>query len=215
MKRRDSLKLFGGLLASSLLTGCVSAPHLTNKLFQEETYEETFTNVYLTTDDKKLIVMTKKYHYIFDVSYALLVALKTELHSAINGLLSDMHIDGDNNASLAIELNVKADATAIQRSLAVGAGFKPRSDSNPQLRYKQELAGVRYLAGNFKVPANALSLNKPYSIKVHAQLNPGQKAARMLVTPITLTADGAILLGTVAVYAVMIPVILLFSNWDH
>lgn len=218
MKRRESIKLIGGLLVSGLVSGCalvgeVADPKLTNNLFKPETYTETFSTIYLTTDDKKLIVITPKYHYVFDISYALLVSLKTELHSAVTGYLGDMQVDGENRATIDVTLTVDDKATALQRGMATAAGFTTQGKRDPRPTYSQTLTGVRYLAGNFQPPANALNLNKSYSVKVHAQLTKGQKAGRMLLSPITLTADGVMMLGNAALFAIMVPVLLPLTHW--
>jgi hypothetical protein len=218
MKRRESIKLMVGLLVGGLVSGCAvmhetADPKLTNNMFKADTYTEVFSTIYLSTDDKKLVVMTPRYHYIFDVSYPLLVALKTELHSSITGYLGDMHIDGENRATINVTLTVDDKATALQRGMATAAGFTTQGKRDPRPTYSQALIGVRYLAGNFQPPATALNLNKSYSVKVHAQLREGQKASRILLTPITLTADGVMMLGNAVLFAIMVPVLLPLTHW--
>lgn len=56
------------------------------------------------------------------------------------------------------------------------------------------MQGARYSAANFSMPAGTKPLNKPYRVEVREALPNGAREALVGMTPLTVAADGALIL---------------------
>ncbi len=220
MERRQFIKLISAAVGAGMLSGCETFGDsadagFTKSLFKEKSYDEQLSKIYLSGDDKKLIVIATEYHYIFDVPKPLLTTLKTSLHQFVTGTLGEMSVDGNNKTSINVGLVLKKDAPEAEQKIALDSGFARTGSDKKTISFNQDLHGVRYSSGGAKPPADSVKLNKHYTVHVSATLSKGQKAGKMLLTPLTITADGAVILGSILAAAVIIPTYLIFYKYDH
>ena len=220
MERRQFIKLISVAVGAAALSSCelaqdIAEPSLTKGLFKEESYYENLSKIYLSGDDKKLIVISTKYHYIFDIPKALVATFKTSLHQFVTGTLGEMIVDGNNKTSINVGLVLKKEAPETEQKIALDSGFIRAGSDKKTIFFNQDLHGVRYSSGGVKPPADSVALNKNYTVHVSAKLSKGQKAGKLLLTPLTITADGAVMLGAILAAAVIIPTYLIFYKYDH
>jgi len=84
--------------------------------------KETISSVLITTDEKRLVAMTSRYHYVFDIPPPLLAAIKGSFHPYVRAEFSEFHVDMVGTASGTVSLTVSSapdDAVAS----AIEAGF--------------------------------------------------------------------------------------------
>jgi hypothetical protein len=60
------------------------------------------------------------------------------------------------------------------------------------------LEGMRYSAENFPLPAKTQAFTRPYVVTIREQESSSRLAGKILLTPITVAADGALILGGLA-----------------
>jgi hypothetical protein len=76
-----------------------------------------------------------------------------------------------------------------------------------KLTLQIELNGIRYLAGQIKIPEDQTKLMSEYNISVElSEVSSSTrliaKSTRILLTPIALVGDGAFTIGMIPIYAV-------------
>jgi hypothetical protein len=135
----------------------------------DTTSKESVSAVLISSDDKKLVVITSQFHYVFDAPSPLVQTLKGTLHPFVHCTLSQFHVDINGKASGTISLLIPnspnlALSPLINAALsnAVAAGFT-RTSSGAE--YITMLHGDRYSAGDVQ-PAKQYQLNKTYEIEV-------------------------------------------------
>ena len=207
---RRNFMTFGTVAALGGLSACADPnKFITQNLFANHRYVESVSSLLISSDDKNIVVITEKYHYIFDAPPDMVAALKAPFHRSIEGSLGTLFIAGSGAASIRYELLLKDAATPQERDQALAAGFQARGKASDTLSIRGELHGTRYESGGVQPPAQSpLRLNRTYEISVNAELSPAEKYGRALLTPITVTADGAMVLGAVAVGIVLMPVMI-------
>lgn len=193
--------LTGGLLALiSQLPGCI-----TSILHADHKYEETVSSVLIASDGKSLALLGDKYHYILDTPEELTSTLNSPLRKKLEAHIGTVKIDKHNNIDAWLSLNEGEHFTAADRDAALQLGFEP--DYEKKLKLSYDLTGKRYRAGKFQPPSNLLQLDKTYSVEIVAEQLTTETLVRAPLTPITVAADGAVLMGTVMLLPVLIPLL--------
>lgn len=205
MKRRDFLlAMTAGI--TPLLSGCLP---LTEKLLKDSpgtterpTYTETVSTFLITSDGKKLVVLGDGYHYVFNAPPSLIQTLQASFRPLISANLSGFSLT-DNEVSGQYELTLDPKASDEHRAAARKIGFEMSTDGSMVLR--DTLNGTRYNAQHFNSVAIKNRFNKTYRVEVSESTAGGGPGAKILLTPVTLAADGVlVLVGT----AVLIPLLL-------
>jgi hypothetical protein len=183
--------LLSALIAVLALTGCA-----THSLFEEiksveyKEYEETVSQILTVPDGKQVAVLGEKYHYIFDTDGALIKAIASELHPGLTAKFGSVDVDRKGHIIAYLDLRLeKGSEQSIAQAKA--AGFIA---DNKGWYKSYSLEGTRYLAGKFTLPEQMQKLNQTYTIKVREAQPIGGKAALALLTPLTVTADGVVIL---------------------
>jgi hypothetical protein len=184
MERKEFLK--GALSSLTLLsaTGCLTA-----KLYETREYDETAFAFVVTEDGSRLAVLGEKYHYIFDdISPSLKQILLSPLNlrTVVVADLADFYVR-DNVVTGNYTLSLSDQASDEQRRSAIDAGFVI-----PELTLSGHLKGVRYSAEGFPPTAQMQEFARKYVVSIGEQQS---TAAKILLTPVTVAADGALILG--------------------
>jgi hypothetical protein len=185
MKRREFLS--GGLSSLVVLstTGC-----FTPKLYEQHKYDETSTSFYVTEDGSKVVVLGDKYHYIFDeVSPSLknILLSPLELRQVVIADLSNFYVRRDNVVTGDYTISLSSRASEEQRKSALDAGFV-----SPGPTLSGQLKGLRYSTEGFAATAQTQKFSQPYVVSIEEE---GSMVAKILLTPIAVTADGVLILG--------------------
>ncbi len=197
-----TLALIGATLTLSIaLSGCV-----TSWLYEDHVeYEENISSVLISQDKKKIVVIGRKYHYIFDAPTTLVNTLESPIHNKVQAYFSgDFIVDASDHINGLLELRLDEKATDSERSIARSIGIK-NSNYFRALSWSSELAGTRYSAQEFTGDTSFYKLNRPYSVRIKGERSAILKAMRVPLTPITVGADGVLILAGVILAPVAIP----------
>jgi hypothetical protein len=183
------------LLACSIvaLGGVAGCGGLTDALFTKANaydhrdYTETVDYILITTDGKKIIFIGPKYHYIFDAPAHFQEMMASPLHAKMTAQFHGFFVDYNANVRGSITLKI-ADPDQNDLALMKAYEFSGYQDTTIQLQ------GTRYAADNFKMPSNLQALNRPYEVSVREELPTQSNKPLVLLTPLTLAADGVLFL---------------------
>lgn len=195
--RRKTLKILTSIGGAHILTACV-----TRKLFEDRTYGERVSSVLISKDERKLVILTKDYHYVFDATPMIVSTLKGAFHQSISANFGTLVVNPSGAVSISFKLSLAKEASDADKQEAIRAGYL--QTKNGGIYTEGELRGVRYAAGGVVPPELPTQLNKEYLISVVIRQGPGEKAAKTLLTPITVTTDGVLILAGIPLLAIMV-----------
>ncbi|MBD3618633.1 MAG: hypothetical protein HUJ28_04105 [Chromatiales bacterium] len=167
------------------LSGC------TAELYRRKEYKEEVSSVLFTEDMKKIVVIGRGYHYIFDAPEALVHSLRSNLHAKMHARFYpfDVHADQRITGKLSLLIDVELSAEEVEQAMSLG--FKPRVESGYVLH--MELSGIRYDSGGIQATAPSQRLNKTYTVSVSVDHTAMGYAKRAALTPVTVAADGVLM----------------------
>lgn len=167
------------------LSGCTEA------LYRKTEYKDVVSSVLFTEDMKKIVIIGKDYHYIFDAPEALVRSLRSSLHARMHASFYPFDVHTDQHITGKLSLLIDEGLSAEEVEQAMGLGFKPRKNGG----YFQyiELSGTRYDSGGIQATAPSQRLNKTYTITVRVDHTASDYAARAVLTPVTVAADGVLM----------------------
>ncbi|AYQ38359.1 hypothetical protein CVS37_09765 [Burkholderia lata] len=195
MKRRTLLTA-GAIIVAAGLTGC------TAMLFEDGRYEETVDRFLVSEDGKKFVVLGKKYHYIFDMPEHLGAVLASPYRKSINAALYGFVAQGSKiSGKFSLQLS-RTNMTDDDWNRALEDGFTKRGSDG--LEMGGALEGSRYLADGFAQGKTWSSFAHSYKIEVTDRITTAGKAVRLLATPVTLAADGVMMVGAVVLSPVIV-----------
>ena len=199
MNRRQILSI--GLCSAVLpLSGC-----FTTRLHEDTLYSEKIGGVFISSDKKILAIIGTKYHYILDAPAAILAALDPILHSSIAGAeFNSFVVTGDNRLTGTVTLTTRGQLSEQQEKFAAQAGFT--RDRYDKMRAKVQVQGTRYRAKPTE-PLALEKLNREYYVGIREKPSLLESGYRVAVTPITIAADGALVIGIVALSPLWIPLL--------
>ncbi|WP_175873849.1 hypothetical protein [Burkholderia sp. BCC0397] len=181
--------LAAGVAASSLaLSGC-----FTPKLYKNDAYSEYVSAFMMTEDGKKLVVLGTRYHYIFDLPAQLRPVLLSGYRKSVRSTFEGFHASGG-SVTGHYRIVLPKDASDDDRRAASADGFA----SEPAgLVLEGDIDGKRYSTEGFveKDKAAAQPFNRPYSVYIKESPSVVGMGLRILATPITVAADGVLVLG--------------------
>lgn len=213
LQRRKMLGWMGaaavGATAMSL-EGCVTA-----RLYEDTRYAETFSAMYITQDRRQIVILGPRFHYIFDAPFEMPRLVQSELHADLRASFDGFVVASDQTITGTYKLVLnrgKGGYRPEQASQAETLGM--RSDSGGQLALSGSLKGRRYAAG--QAPAGdqqATALNRSYTVSIREQPTVGGAMGRLALTPVTVAADGVLMLTAM----VLTPFVLAqwFANCNH
>jgi hypothetical protein len=195
--RRQWLKASGALALSPLMAGCV-----TQALFKNHEYDESVSSVLISSDRKHLVFVGKDYHYIFDTPDVLVATLDAPFHHSVSGQLRDFHVKANGEITGDFSLILSVQVPEDEKRMALAQGYRKSEFRAGEhagqyaCEYEGRLVGTRYRSNGVQA-GTSRQLNHAYSVHVSAEQTGGEKAALALLTPITVTADGVLILGAV------------------
>ncbi|WP_236204099.1 hypothetical protein [Pseudomonas protegens] len=187
---KGTVMALGAAVAGSL-GGC-----LTSRLYESrasnEVYTETVSQFYITADAKSFVILGKQYHYFVMVDPELLKAIKSDLHGKMQAEFSQILVNAWQNLEGELVLRIpgldQLDAQQIDAAQALG--FVVARSQNALL-HRYAIRGSRFESKRdiSAYPANAL--NSTYILNFSAYREKS-KVGQVLLTPVTLTADGVL-----------------------
>lgn len=204
-KERRLFLLSGGLGVAAILSGC------TARLYANTQYTETISSILISQDNKKIVVIGMSYHYVFDAPDVLIRTLTSSFHKSVKGDLSGFTIDSSNAITGDYLLKIEKEASEQEKLEAIAVGFVK---SGEDLIFNGKLNGFRYSAGGIiggmRESKDSLRLNKIYTVKIFTKQSTGEKVEKLLLTPVTVAADGVLLIGMIPLIAAfgLIPILM-------
>jgi len=177
MNRREFIGHSALSLTFAGVSSCVTSD-------EWRTYHESVSSVLISSDDSKLVVMTPRYHYIFDATPSVIRTLKGTFHPYVKATFGGFRVFKTGSTLGTVTL-ILSNAPTEAVGEAVAAGFEPDPKGAELVVSVQ---GQRYRAGSVK-PASPYSLNKSYDIEVTSE----QSEAHLSETPIKLVGGGLVL----------------------
>ncbi|MDS9877827.1 hypothetical protein RMI40_23600 [Pseudomonas protegens] len=187
---KGTVMALGAAVAGSL-GGC-----LTSRLYESrasnEVYTETVSQFYITADAKSFVILGKQYHYFVMVDPELLKTIKSDLHGKMQAEFSQILVNAWQNLEGELVLRIpgldQLDAQQIDAAQALG--FVVARSQNALL-HRYAIRGSRFESKRdiSAYPANAL--NSTYILNFSAYREKS-KVGQVLLTPVTLTADGVL-----------------------
>ena len=201
---RRKLLFVGGLAAIPLSMGCITASVMSGGS-NYDNYSEKVSSVLLSADGKTLAVIGKEFHYLFDAPEPLKAVLQPELRGIVDASFNSFKVEGNQRIAGTYFLRIGKNASAEQKEKALAAGFK--ASPSGELHFNGSLSGTRYAANGIEATAASQKLNKEYTITVMVEKSAGSKAAsttgKILLTPITLAADGVLIIAAVPLLLIL------------
>ena len=191
-----SFLIFGG--------ACFTSALYDNPAEDTRNFVEEVSTFLITQDGKSLIVAGKQHHYIFAINDTLKFILNWSEKKRIKTAFQNFAIRSNQSVSgmYTLTVNDGQDLAPEIKKLLLSKGFSENKSQNT-LEHHGWLQGTRYLADKFKMPA-AMQLNQKYSINM-TEYQPSASAIvkRILLTPLAVAADGALIVigGGLAVMA--------------
>ncbi len=189
--------------ATLSLEGC-----MTTQLHEPKYYTETFSAMYITQDQKQIVILGPRYHYIFQAPAELVRLVQSELHADLRASFDDFEVAADQTITGRYDLSLslgKASLTPEKEALAQALGMAPRVRG--EWTTKGTLKGQRYAAGDAHRGSEAMTpLNRSYSVSIREQPTAGEAMAKIALTPVTVAVDGALMIAAV----VLLPFALVF-----
>jgi len=184
--------LIAAPIAMAPLAGC-----MTSRLLKDEPkqYSEEVTSVMISEDATRLVVFTEKHHYVFDANALVVATLRSTFRPSVRAAFGTLRIDSSGELAVPVELTLPASASDSDKRMAIEKGYSPTSEGG--VRAEVLLKGTKYTAGTVTPARSAIALNQTYKVKVLEEPSTAEKAGRVLLTPITLAADGVLLIGAV------------------
>ncbi|AFQ48268.1 hypothetical protein GEM_1843 [Burkholderia cepacia GG4] len=171
-------------------------------LFEDGRYEETVERFLVSEDGKKFVVLGKKYHYIFDMPEHLGAVLASSYRKSIQAALYGFVAQGSKISGEYRLVLARAGVTDDDWARAQTDGFTKYHVGESSM--DGTLNGSRYLADGFAQGKTWSSFSRAYTIQVDDRLTTGDKAVRVLATPVTLAADGVMMIGAVVLFPVIV-----------
>ena len=185
------------LIAILIITNLSSC---TKMLWKKNSYVDKFKNVLNTKDGKKIVILGKKYHYVFnDDSLVLNQLLYWENNSKLTienyslQVIESNKIIGSIILKTKVENNLDNALNEDEKSFLQKLGFTNSASNEAILTKKIEVSGFRYTPkSDVNYDTNSTS-NKEFKIKVEVEDNILDKARKIALTPITVVSDGVII----------------------
>jgi hypothetical protein len=202
-----NIVIFFAVLCFLIFGGACFTPELyRGTAFETHNFTEEISSFLITQDEQQLIVIGKQNHYVFAANDTLKFILGWSENQRVKASFYNFVITEKQTVSGRYELSVNTgqDLSDATKKLLISKGF---SESIPQKRlfYNGSLEGTRYLANNIKLP-ETMQFHQKYSIEMSEyQPSTSQTVKRILLTPLALAADGALLLGGIPLLLLAIP----------
>lgn len=187
--QRSRIKILAGI-PFLLLSACATS-------YSTMTYKESFSSILISEDQKKIVILGEKFHYVFDVPERLPEFLSSPLRPSLSARFSHVSVEEDGHIEGYLNLFLPFDyrkATEEQKALAGKLGMTVVKS----LVYSAEemhLKGQRFLANQATVPTGTSTpLNRTYIAEIYESPTKAEVYARLNPSPVQRAADGALLL---------------------
>ncbi|SEB13561.1 hypothetical protein SAMN05660964_03747 [Thiothrix caldifontis] len=160
----------------------------TNALHSSKNVSTEKINSFLITPDKAtLVVAGEQHHFIFPLNEPLKSVLQWNGRAKLTPTFDKFTVNAGQSVSGSYTLQADVGKLTVEEhQFLTQRGFSQQGNT---VAYRANIQGTRYLAGSVKVPQTAF-FRQPYELTVAAPDGIADTAAKIALTPLTLTADG-------------------------
>jgi hypothetical protein len=165
-------------------------------------YQEDISSILITEDGKQLVILGNKYHYVLKAPPNLSEILRSPISKHVVAKIPPLLVTEDGKITGVLYLVMEDSVPSPIKEHATPFGFRP-DGWRGMFSYESRLEGVRYIEKQVLPPQPTIGLRQTYSITIE-EFKPrnGEKSPLQLVlTPVTLTVDGVLMLGAVPLFA--------------
>lgn len=192
MKRRTFLAL-PAMVASGMLTGCSDTVRVTPSAMRVTGYRDTLSAFLVTADGKRLVVLGKQCHYVFDLPRVFAAALAAPGHASPNIHFVAFETDrGLITADYWLRLAPDdAPPGSALRERALATGFRAQGDA---LETAGTIAGMSFQPNDVTSSSIPQMPGHPYDVEIRERsVVFGQVGLPR--SPVRMTADGRVSLA--------------------
>lgn len=156
--------------------------------WKNNTYTESVGGFYIEENSNSLVAIGDKFHYIFKTDGKLIDILKLSESISYKPIFFGFKVDDKNRISGTLSIVAdKNNLTDQYMNSLINLGFVSIENS---LFYSEEIHGDRYkIEGNF---SDVVNFDKSFKVEVSVPLTGTDIAKNIMVSPVTLVADVAI-----------------------
>jgi hypothetical protein len=184
-----------------ILPICFILASCTSLLWKKPGYREEFQSFLMSEDGAGLVVIGRKFHYIFSIDENLQSILLWGNRKKIHPHFYDFSVSGDGIISGNYRLDIIVDGSnGDDISWLLAAGFQESPEFHGEIKnyfYDGVLNGSRYRADrmvNAHVE-NMGKLSRKYQIFIGEADSSIWQAGKILMTPVTVALDGGLVIG--------------------
>lgn len=189
----------------ALVLGLLVSACTNERLQNDAVYKETFSSILISQDGQKLVVLGRRYHYIFDVPEQLRILFASPLHRKTYAdfgnfkVSPDGRIDGDLHLYLPENHNRYSEE---EKKSATDLGMKVFSDWRYMM--KVPMAGERYESTDIGKSAASLTLNRTYDAYIREIASSDELRRRERLSPIAKNIDGVLSIAAIPLFPVFL-----------
>lgn len=183
-------------IASLLLASCASLNAPTKH------YTEEFSSIMVASDNSKIVILGKNYHYLFDMPNMLKKSLDSNIRQRVSAAFPDefrIGVDGRTTGWFRLQLGDDASQTDKEEALKLGY----QTAKNGLIYYTCLVTGKRYSIGETTASGSQTPLNRPYSISVADSQE--KEDAMKNMTPIFIAGSVAFIAANPGVILLSLP----------
>lgn len=181
---RRAFIVIGALAVCGQSSGCSSI------LLKDRHYMEKVSTILITEDEKKLVIMTKDYHYIFDAPHSIAITLRSKFHKNVFGEFGEFHVNSSGEILGEYVLRLSKYTSQQEQHEALAAGYRRHIDGSMSI--EGELKGQRYSSNGIQANTDAQRLNRTYLMSVVEEPSKLVESSKALLTPIYQGAGGVL-----------------------
>lgn len=215
ISRRSVLGLifFSG---QSLLSGCVTSSMLKSATNDFNVYREYIDSVLISADEKQLVVLGTQYHYVVPAPEELVHVLNSDIRQVMFADFSSTTVTANDELHCFMDLYASP-TLETEKIQLLALGFKAAGEPDARkMKLSFGLCGKRYSAIDKIDLPSTYRLNKTYEVSV---LEENKKLLKtvgaVLVSPVTLAADGVLLLGGIVLFPIAIPLYAVYAQANY
>lgn len=183
------------IVSITFLSVLTQAACMTASLHSPKHTRETVRGFYTSADERSLVAVGGKHHYVFPLESSLKKVLAWDGRPKVQAVFGQFTLLGDGKVAGTYTLRVKAsDAGGAEQQYLRDAGF---SQGKQVLFLEGTLQGQSYPAREI---GETTGFNRPHTVLLVGESSV-PAAVRLALTPIAVAADGALLIGGVPLLA--------------
>ncbi len=194
-------KIISVLICTFILTSCA-----TKRMWENPSYDEMVESHLITKEGGKIAIIGKDYHYIVTATKELREILLSNKTKYSNPLFHSFKVDKNNG--ITGKYYVLDYSSAKEKNIPTVKKIKhhQKKDQLKEVakypRIEGSIEGHRYIAK--KTIKSNYKFKNPYYLTIEEEPSALGKAGKILATPITVAADGAMVLGGIALIFVIL-----------